>query len=319
MTISDIVTQYGAYYKKGSQNEARIFQQLRAATKTTDALTVVATDDTIWQAAQATMTRVLQPFQKAFTPIDGLTITPEEIRMYKLKVDVEDYPDDLEATWLGFLAGNGTDRKEWPFIRWYLEQQIIPQAKQDEEINEIFYGDYAAPTPGTAGSAGTAMKGLRKLILNHINSGRITPITTGALSSNLTTFVAQIEDFADDINTKYWGIPMQLNMSEQNARKFFRAYRAKYGMDTDYKGGKGEVPFTNLTVNGLPSMVGSDGIWCTPKANAVKLIKKTENINGFQIESVDRKVKMFSDWWTGVGFIIPEIVFVNDQFDEFGS
>ncbi|MES2590890.1 MAG: hypothetical protein V4608_03310 [Bacteroidota bacterium] len=319
MDIADIKTEFGLYYKKSGQNASRIFSQLRAKTPTTEVFTPIVTDDTIWQAGKATMTRVLQPFQKAFTPIDPLTITPAEIRMFKMKVDISEYPDDLEASWLGFLAGDEVTRKDWPFVKWYLEQHIIPQAKEDEELLEIFNGVYAAPTPGTAGAAGTSMDGINKIILDGIAANRIVPITTGAFNSDPELFVTQIEGFADDINTKYWGIKMQLNMSETRARHFFRGYQKKYGKDTNYKDGKGEVPFTNLTVNGLPSMAASDGIFCTPKSNAVRLLKKTENMDKFAIENVDRQVKLYSDWWTAVGFIIPEIVFVNELFEEPGS
>jgi hypothetical protein len=57
----------------------------------------------------------------------------------------------------------------------------------------------------------------------------------------------------------------------------------------------------------------SDKLWCTPKSNAIKLGKKTQNMNAVRVENVDRLVKMYSDWWCGVGFVIPEIVFTNDR------
>lgn len=313
MTIADIITEFGAYYEKNAANKARLYSTLRAATPTSSILTPIVTDDTIWRAGQAAMTRVLQPFQKAFTPIDPLTITPVEIQAYKLKIDASEYPDDLEATWLGFLAGNSLNRKDWPFVRWFMEEHLIPQAKEDYELLEVYKGVYAAPTPGTAGAVSTSMVGFKKLIADYITATRITPITTGAPSATNTTWVGQVESFADSINTKYWGVKMQLAMSEMNARKFARGYQEKYGKDTNYKDGKGEVPFTNLTVIGLPSMGTSNRIWCTPKSNAVRLMKKTENMDNMNIENVDRQVKLYTDWWDGVGFIIPEVVFCNEQ------
>jgi hypothetical protein len=60
-------------------------------------------------------------------------------------------------------------------------------------------------------------------------------------------------------------------------------------------------------------MNGSNRIFCTPKSNAIRLMKKTENMDNMNIENVDRQVKFYTDWYTGVGFVIPEIVFVNDQ------
>lgn len=313
MTIADIITEFGAYYEKNAANKARLYSTLRAASTTSSILTPIVTDDTLWRAGKATMTRVLQPFQKAFTPLDPLTITPVEIQSYKMKIDSSEYPDDLEATWLGFLAADSLNRKDWPFVRWFMEEYLIPQAKEDFELLEVYNGVFAAPTPGTAGAAGTSMNGFKKLIADFITAGRITPITTGAPSGTNTTWVGQVETFADAINTKYWGVKMQLAMSEMNARKFHRGYQTTYGKDTNYKDGKGEVPFTNLTIIGLPSMGASNRIWCTPKGNSVRLMKKTENMDNMNIENVDRQVKLYTDWWTGVGFIIPEVVFCNEQ------
>lgn len=314
MIVADIITEFGAYYMKNQSNMARIIRQINQPSLTDSVMTPYLTDDTVYRASEGRMTRVLQPFQKAWTPIGTLTLLPVAISMFKQKVDNQEYPDDLEGTWLGFLAGDQIDRKQWPFVRWYVEEYLLPQAKEDYEMNEVWAGVYASPTPGVAGAAGTAMNGLRKTINDQVTAGRITPITTGALSADAKTFVGQVEAFADAINKKYWSVPMQLCMSQANERKFFRGYEEKYGLYTNYQNNtSGGVRFTNITIIGLPSMNGSSKIWCTPKNNALKLGKKTQNMNNVHVESVDRLVKMFTDWWSGVGFVIPELVFTNDQ------
>lgn len=320
MVISDIITEFGAYYLKSGQNASRIYSMLRANTKTTELFTPVMTDETVWRAAQAVQNRILQPFQKAFTAIDGAELKPVAIEMFKMKADSSQYPDDLEASWLGFLAGSGNDRKTWPFVRWYVETVLIPQIKEDEELNEIFWGVYAAPTPGTAGAAGTAMNGINKIIMDLEDANRITPISTGALASDPQDFCEQVEAFADQINAKYASAVMPIAMSEANARKYARGVNAKYGVNTNQFGKDlYAVAGTNLTVVGLPSMLGSNAMWATPKSNAVKLMKRTENINNFNVENVDRQVKFYTDYSAGVGFIIPEAVFINDLFAEQGS
>lgn len=313
MNIAEIIAEFGAYYLKNGQNLSRIVKMLNAQSTTDSVLTPIITDETQWRASQATMGRVLQPFQKAWTPINPLKLVPVAIDQFKMKVDSEEYPDDLEATWLGFLAGEGIDRKEWPFIRWYVESMLIPQAKEDYELNEVYSGVFAAPTPGAAGAAGTTMNGLKKAINDQITLGRITPIVTGAPSADNKTFVEQVESFIDKVNVKYQHVPMQLCMSQALERRFLKGYRALYGKDTDYKGSNGSVDFSNVSIIGLPSMAGANKLWMTPKGNAIHLGKRTQNQNTVQIESVDRKVKMFSDWSRGVGFVIPEIVFTNDQ------
>lgn len=314
LQIADVVTQFGAYYLNQGQNLAHLYQLLRSATTTESMFTPVNTDDTIWRAAKTLFSRVVQPFQKAWTPLAGVTFTPVEIKQFKIKVDAQEYPDELEASWLGFLDGEDIDRKQWPFVRWYVEAYLIPQIKQDIELREIYQGVATAPTAGTAGASGTSIDGLKKTINGHITAGRITPIVTGALEvDNPEALVEQFEAFADGIHQDYWEIPMMLGCSPAVARAFLRGQEKKYGKNTG--GGALDLTInkTNITLKGLPSHRNTQKIWCTPTGNAIMLRKKVNNQSKVQVESVDRLLKFFTDFWMGIGFIIPEIIFTNDQ------
>lgn len=313
MVIDDILTEFGNFYIKGGQNMSSLYKQLHAKTITDSIGTAIFTDDTIFRASEARMDRVLQPFQKAWTPIGEVEFVPVGIEQFKMKVDSEESPDDLEASWLGFLSGPDIDRAQWPFVRWFIEMHLIPQLKQDYELNEVYAGEFAAPTPGTEGDPGTAMNGIKFLINKGIDDNRITPIVTGALETDPLDFCDQIEAFGDSINEKYLGVPMQLAMSKANELRFLRGYKKKYGTTMDYRQNTdGKVDLTALRVIGLPSMVGSDKIWATPKENFLVLGKKTANMDNMRVESVKRQLSFFTDFWRGVGFVIPEIVFTND-------
>jgi len=312
MDVAAIVAEFGAYYINQGQNATRLVKKLYEKSMTEEAFTTVVTDETKWRGGESTITRLLQPFQKTWTPTGTFSAKPIEIDAFKLKLDFEDYPDDLEATWLGFLADANLDRKEWPIVRWLVEEHILPRMNQDFEINEIFNGVYAAPTTGTAGAGGTAMNGIKTIRNGHIADGRIVPISTGALETNPLLFVEQMEEFVDSINTLYWNSPMQLNVSQQLERRFLRGFERKYGRNINYTGTGTQIDGTNITLVGRPSQNGSNILWATPKTNAVRLVKKSQNLNTVRIENVDRKVKLYTDFWTGIGFLIPEIVFTND-------
>lgn len=318
MDIVDIKSEFGSYYIKQGQNMSRLVQQLYQPSVTDSVLTPLITDDQIYRSSESRFERVLQPFQKAWTPIGKTKFIPVAIEQFNQKIDTEEYPDELKASWLGFLAPTATrpalDRKIWPFIRWFIEVHLLPQARQDYELTEVYEGVVRAVIAGQPGAAGTVMNGLKYGINNGILDGRTTVINTGALSTDPVTFVDQIEAFVDAINTLYWMIPLDLNMNQVLERRFVRGYHKKYGQDTDYKNNpKDQVKFTNITISGLPSMNSSDKIWCTPKNNVLKLGKETLNQKVVRIENVDRLVKMYSDWWSGVGFVIPELIFTNDR------
>lgn len=315
MEIADIITEHGAYYKDKGQNIASLHAVARRPLVSEAAFTPIVTDETIWQAGKTTFDRIVQPFQKKFTPTGTLSVKPLEIRMYHQKADTQEFPDDLEATWLGFLSGDQVKRADWPFIRWYLETQFFPQIQQDIELNEIGYGVYAAPADGVAGPAGTAMNGVLTLIKTLITGGKIAPITMGAIPTGANAdalLVKYVEDFADLISKTYWNQPMSLNMSETLVRSYQRGLLDVYGKNTVENEQNLKVKFTNLTIKDLPSHQGSNRMWCTPKGNAILLKKKTQNQKLVDIQSFDRLVKFLTDWWYGTGFILGDIVFCND-------
>lgn len=314
LQIADVVAQFGAYYLNQGQNMQRLLQLLRSATTTESMFTPINTDDTLWRAAKTIFSRVVQPFQKAFTPLAGVEFVPVAIQQFKMKVDAQEYPDELDGTWLAFMDGPEIDRKAWPFVRWYVEVYLIPQIKQDIEFNEIYQGVYVAPTAGTPGAAGTSMDGLKKTINGHITAGRITPIATGALQiTNPDALVTQFEAFADGIHKDYWNIPMMLGCSETVARAFLRGQERKYGENTGGGALGLTINNTNITLRGLPSHRNTEKIWCTPKGNAIMLRKRIQNQTAVQVESADRLLKFFTDFSMGIGFPIPEIVFTNDR------
>lgn len=320
MTVAEIISAYGAYYQNAGQGVQSLYQVLKVPFETETAFTPIYTDDTIWRAARATFNKVLQPFQRAFTPIQTGAFQPLEIRMFHVKGEVVEYPDDLEATWLGFLASTNLKRSEWPIVRWMLENQFYPQLKQDLELDGIGRGQYVAPTPGTPSEPIKSMDGIQTTMNAQITAGRITPISMGEIPDSDKDFVNYIEDFADMIDKKYWSLPMDLILSQSLARKYARGYREKYSKDVDFSAAGGvRVLLTNLTLKPLASMnlqnnnAACNRIFCTPKNNMVLLKKKTVNMNLVDIQAVDRDVKVMTDFWLGQGFVLPEIVFCNDQ------
>jgi hypothetical protein len=320
MTVAELISAFGAYYKNNGQGTQSLYQVLRQPFVTESMFTPIYTDETIWQAARASFNKVLQPFQRAFTPIQTGAFTPLEIRMFHVKGEVIEYPDDLEATWLGFLASSNLKRSEWPIVRWMIENQFYPQLKQDLELDAIGRGKFVAPTPGVASEPIKSMNGIQTIIDTHETGGRIIPITMGAVPTDDKLLVDYVEDFGDQIDKKYWSLPMDVGLSQSLTRRYARGYRTKYGKDIDFNAANGvRVQLTNLTLKPLPSMdLKNDGtacnrIFCTPKNNMVLLKKKTMNLEATDIQAVDRDVKVMTDFWLGAGFILPEIVFCTDQ------
>ncbi|WP_273210769.1 hypothetical protein [Runella zeae] len=323
INVQDVVTQYGSYYQQGTQGVNDLYSVAMRDFVTREAFTLMITRDTVYKAARVIMDSLIQPFQVGFTPrASEFKFEPIEIVQHHMKVDESISPDSLMPTWLGFLAGNEVKREDWPFIRWFLEKYFFPKIGEDMELNEIGIGVATAPTTGTAGPVKTSMNGVQTILNAHISAGRTVPITMGAIPSDDELLVEYIEDFVDQISKNYWRRDMTVYLSETLERRYLRGHRKVYGKDTNSvvgKGGTNKIEFTSQSIKGLPSMnmknnsAACNRIFCTPKENAVMMMSEANPFRKLDIQAVDRVVKLLTDWWMGVGFILPEVVFCNDQ------
>lgn len=317
MDVSEIVTAFGAYYLKGSQNEKRILGMLSQGLVTPSFCTPVKTDDTVFQLSRLTMGDIVQGFQKAFTPKNAAAFKPNELRLYQLKVDEEITPDDIEATWLGFLASASVSREDWPLIKFLIEhpeQGIIAAINRDLETKEYGHGVYVEPTPGTAGITGKSMNGLIHLLQAGVNANTINHVDVGgALDAN--KIFDQVELFVDGISEEYQLVNMNVFMSPKWAKLYHRDKRAQgfysFASETEVNKLSGKVDFTPQSVVGLPCLTGSNVIFATPKANLIHLTKKGTNKTKFKIEEYHRVVSILADWWEGLGFGMDAAVWTN--------
>lgn len=319
--VSSVVTQFGAYYIANPDNMKRLRNMIYQPNETAKYFQERPGDDTTYRSVLSTLNRIVQPFQKAFTPIGTTTFKPNEFPLYKIKVDMEETPDDLEATYLGFLASlPELDRANWPFIKWLVEVHVMAKIQEDLELNEYFGGVYAAPTAGTAGAAGTSMNGLRKVIRGYNTAGRTNlgngAIVMGAPNADPALFVDQIEAMADAIPSLFRSKIDGFFMSKENATKYLRGKRKKYNMNYAQSSDLLVVEdYQNIKIIGLQSIsaANSNLIFATLPENRIRATKKAALANTMKIESAKRVVDLLTDWWEALNFEVPEFVFHNDQ------
>lgn len=323
IVLTDVVTEYGDYYQNQGQGTGDLYAVAMREFVTMQVFSLMITRDTVYKAAKSTVGSLVQPFQKGFTPrANSLTFEPVQIIQHHMKVDDELSPDDLMPSWLGFLAGSEVKRSEWPFIRWFLENKWFPKIGEDIELNEIGLGVATAPTPGTAGPIKTSMDGVQTILNGHISAGRTVPINMGAIPENDVDLVTYMEELVDQIHKAYWRKDMTGYLSEDLERRYLRGHAAKYGdraSSNTNKGGSTKIEFTNQSIKGLPSMnLKANGgacnrIFFTPKENAVMMMNKANPFRDLDMQPFERVIKLLTDWYMGIGFILPEIVFCNDQ------
>lgn len=313
MVISDIIAEFGAVYRAGGQGVKDLQAKITQKSVTDKLFDLRITENTKLEKATASITRVLQRFQKAFTPIGPVTFEMETIQLTKLKIDVSEYPDDLEESWLGFLADSALPRSTWPFVKYWLQELVLPQSEQNWENDEVFKGVLGAITQGTATGIGTQVNGIRKLIRDAYTAGKTNLVTLGAVPTDPKLFVKYMEAF-------YYAIPEMfrpfLNSFAMNTTlrdRFKDGMRSLY--NTNYKQVDDLVTIidTNTSVTGCPSHAGSNMIWITLKGNATLGIKKPANQQVFKVEEIKREVSAMTDFYKGLGFWYYGYLWHNEQ------
>lgn len=303
---SAIVTEFGAYYKAGGENEKRLKRLYLYGKETTKIAVPIKTDDTIYRMAKSRLTSLVQGFQKAFTPKGELIFTPKTIQLFKLKVDFEVYPDEIEDNWLGFLASKSLTRSEWPLIRYILEEHFYKQVEDDMERNVYYKGVYDEPVSGEAGLSGASMNGLKYLLEN----GNQNRLEMDALDA--ATIYDQLEAAYEQIAEEYQNEPMVICMSNKWHRAFLKDKRSLgyYDMKSSTEIDN-SLDFSPARVKGLLSMTGTNDIFITPESNFLHITKKGENAAKVKVEESKRCVAIMTDWWEGLGFGIDELVWTN--------
>lgn len=325
ITASAIVSSFGSYYINSGQGQDRLLSTIYQKSFTPSICTKKTTKDTLYRLSNVETSEVVQGFQKNFTTKGGTTFTPKDIQLRGIKIDNSFTPDDIEESWLGFLAGlNEVDRKAWPIGRYLVEEMVMKRKEHDMERKVYYQGEYVAPTTNVAGDAINAMDGLRKKMLTGISGGTMVDLSShlSAFSSSnsfeqVELFVTKILDGREEIAAEDFVVCLPPKLK----RAYLTDKRNTHGTDVNYQAGKVTIDFMeNFTLVGLPSMQGYDEIFATPKSNLLHIINR-DRINPPMLESDTRTVKVFGDWWEAIGFGIDEYVFCGliDASDNSGS
>lgn len=314
ITATDVITEFGSHYIDEGQNLQSLLLRPFEAFGSRDAFTNIPTNETQLRYSDVEVGEILQPYQDAYTPKGDVEFKPVIIDLQPVKIDQQFNPSKLVYTWLGFLTSNKTDRTTWPFTKWLIEVYLLKRLFEDIEKKVIYNGVKGVVVAGTPGAAIDSMDGVGKQIADGITAGSISPISMGPIPADPKDFCTYVEEMVASIDELFWDHNIVFNMSRQLAKRYREGRRQKYNMAYAQVADLNLVnDFENFSVMGRASQKGKNRIWGTPIENAVWATKGFDNANGFELEKVDRTVKIWTDFHIGSGFLLKDLVFVNDQ------
>lgn len=314
VNIDQIIADFGDYYIDQGQNMDNIHNMPMEEFETMSAFNVTPTNNTLVRESLTEYDDVLQQFQEEFTPLGGVTFKPREIRLYQVKIDQRISPGKLQQSWLAFLGTNKATVEEWPLIRYLVQEYLIGKMKENLEMAAIYNGVFEEPEEGQPGAPAKVMDGINKQFQDFIDAGDLGPVFTGAIPTDPVDFVTYCESLIKGIPEKYRYKPQEMNMNRTLRDRYKEGVNKKYnGYYQQQQNKFSMLNFENITVTGRPSMMGKNRIWISPKVNNPMFVKGFENSQVFDMQKDTRHLKMWTDWWMGIGFITPELIFMNDQ------
>lgn len=319
--ISDVIAEYGAYYLGQTRGQSNLFTELYRGIKELEMniLRTVNINATQWRSSDSILQSILQPYQKDSSANSQLDFIPNTIDLKKAKIELNMCPDDFSYSYLAFLEGVDNDRKTWPFVRWFIEQHIIPKLQEDISLEGIYKGVYTPPAvPGTAGLPSESMDGLEKVMDDFALAGKATPISIGAPPSGAVAFVEYVEDYLKSIPAKYRRRVRTVQMSEDFAELYHTGYQEKYrtAVADAQQNLINKISGFPARVMGMPSMEGKTRLWSTLPNNAVFVAKKWNNRNQIRVANglnSHDEVDFISHLYMQASFALPRLAFFTDQ------
>jgi hypothetical protein len=334
LIITDIASQVKQLYQNDTQSAKELIKILYTPNESAAFFgtngRLERTDKRYADMTVAKMAAKMQRFQKSFTPQGDLTFLGQAHPLHHVKVDNEFAPDDFTEEYNSFLEGiEENDRSKWPFVRWYVEQ-LVAAVNEDKELRVDYKGNRSGSiTPGTANFDATI--GFGQQVNEWITASAITPQAL-SVSANNQTFVGQLTDFVKSVrdtnaeNNNFYlaGAFDEIIMSPENHEKFINGMSSLYNsayqrvsealLTNDASTIQMNIPGTTIKTKALRSMTGSNKIIMTPKFNRFGKVKSLSR-SEMPLAGIDkggRNVWLSMDWWTRVGFYMPQYVFTND-------
>lgn len=326
--VLDLKQEFGTFLSNGRNNLEIIRQLFQDFTSAKYFRTVIAADR--YEAMQALINSVVQQFNPKWTPAGNTKFTPLIIQNRRHKINVPIIPAQVLDSYLMHLYDESLSPDQMPITKYIWENLVYPKILDDIELRMIAKGKYVphnwsgvkAGDPGAAPEDG--MDGVETILVEQKASGtskvKFFNQTINWATATAEQILAFVEAYVDWISPFYRNRTMNIHLSPENYRRYQRAYKKVWGMNSGQSGdfGTAKVDYSVQTLVPLDCLFGSPIMFCTPAENMVKLRYKNDVpmvIN--DVQKHDYEVRLYGEFWFAVGFAIAEAVFayVPDNYD----
>lgn len=302
VNIDDIVTSLGAYSRNASK-------EIRSATlgniPTTKYFRTVMDVDDEYFLNHAVTDRVVVGFNNVWVEKGETKIKPNLVKARHFKVNFPVTPSTIWKSYLSYLANEKLDITQYPITKFIIEE--VAKAINRDRDYLLCKGVWNSVDYATV--FGAAVDGINAILQAGIGDGTMYKVNLAAFTSS--NAVSNVEAFARAIPSEVRGMMDYIFMSTAQLDAYKADYRSSYGLHTDYSAnGLVREYFSGLELVGLPNLP-SGRIFTTYAENRVRVVNKTDQPILSDVQKADYKVKLFYEWFEGLGFHINQHVIVS--------
>lgn len=322
--VDAVREEFGTYLSQNQNNLEIVRQLFNGFSSSPYFHTVPAVTE--YRAVQAQINSVVQQFTPKWTPKGNTKFTPLTIVNRRHKINVPIIPAEVLDSYLFHLYDESLSPDQMPITKYIWERLIYPQILDDIELRMIFKGKYdESADPDQPTDPEDGMDGIETILVEQKALGSDSKINFSTQTINWASATDDevlkfFEKFVDDLTPLYRNKKMNVYVSPEVFRRYQRAYKKVWGANSGQDGdfGTTRIDYSVNTLVALDGMTGSPIVFSTPPQNMVKLRHKNEVpyiINDVQKHNYE--VRIFGEFWLGVGFQIAEAVFayVPDSYD----
>lgn len=317
--VSEINEEFGTYLKDAGVR-MKILKEMLKPTESRRYMTkVLAINE--WRDAKARIDSVVQQFIAKWTPLGMVKVTPLRIVNRRHKINLPIVPDDITGGYLTYLYNEELTPDQMPVTKYIIDELLRPRIEDDIEYKMVATGVFEGIVPNDVdeGDSGqdpsSSMDGFLTILAAHYAD----PSTTMNFWSpsfewsedNSVDYFEGYATWIKSVNPTLAKVGMNVfcdpNMEETRQKK----YREMFPLTKNTDMGNVKIDFSNMTVIPLENMRGSGIMFSTPKENFIELhhINEASGATKLFLQLQNYEVRVFGEFWLGVGFAVAEWVF----------
>ncbi|AMJ65036.1 hypothetical protein [Hymenobacter sp. PAMC 26628] len=299
---SQIATELGNYFRTNNREVRQGIYQKSITAKFMRTVTAVQGK---FPALQSITGRVVQGFKAIWSPLGVTEFKVNELRAYQQKVNFPITPANILNSWISYLYEENKKPQDMSISKYIVDMELMPAIVRDREdlIGKSVYD------PAKLDQFGHSMDGIQEIIRKGVADGSMfqIPIATPTLSN----MVDQVEAFELGLPEAIKPFLTKVYMSTNNMEKYMLDYRNKHGLMPLFTKEQGMKTYIGQRdIVALPSLNGTNVIFATPDQNFLRLIDIIDEAVVTDVQVLDYVVKIFCEWWEGVGFWTNQLVVV---------